>query len=74
MPPRGGEAMSPKRRVYWVGEDGETHDVPLEDTDPLPKVGDVVNLTGEPLHRIVEIDRGNEPDTYELVVEPVEKA
>ncbi len=66
--------MSPKRRVYWIGEDGESHDLPLEDSDPLPKVGDVINLSGEPLHRVVEIDKTDEPDTYELVVEPIGKA
>ncbi len=66
--------MSLKRRVYWVGEDGETHDVPLAESDPLPKVGDVINLPGELLQRVVEVDQGDEPNSYELVVEPVEKA
>ena len=66
--------MSPKRRVYWLGGDGESHELPLEDSDPLPKVGDIVYLAGELPHREVEVDKGSEPDTYELVVEPVERA
>lgn len=66
--------MSQRRRVYWVGEDGESHDLPLKETDPLPKVGDVIHLTGELSHRVVEVVKTDEPDTYELVVEPAGQA
>jgi hypothetical protein len=66
--------MGPKRRVYWIGEDGESHDLPLKEADPLPKVGDVIRLTGELSQRVVEIDKTDEPNTYELVVEPAEQA
>jgi len=66
--------MSHTCRVYWLGEDGESHDLPLDDTDPLPSVGDVISLPGELLHQVVRVDAANEPNTFELEVEPVEQA